>query len=54
MKMIISWSVRHWQYWLMVMRVVDMVVWQKQGGGASILHSDRGSQFISGDYQWQG
>lgn len=35
----------------MVMRAVEMAVWQKQGGGASILHSDRGSQFTSGDYQ---
>ncbi len=35
----------------MVMRAVEMAVWQKQGVGASILHSDRGSQFTSGDYQ---
>lgn len=35
----------------MVMRAVEMAVWQKQGTGSSILHSDRGSQFTSGDYQ---
>ena len=35
----------------MVMRSVDMAIWQRQGSGSVILHSDRGSQFISGDYQ---
>ncbi len=35
----------------MVMRAVEMAVWQKQGIEMPILHSDRGSRFISGDYQ---
>lgn len=28
-----------------------MAVWQRQGSGSVILHSDRGSRFRSGDYQ---
>ena len=32
-------------------RQVQMAVWQRQGTGPVILHSDRGSQFRSGDYQ---
>ena len=35
----------------MVLRAVDMAIGQRQGGCSVILHSDRGSQFISGDYQ---
>jgi len=35
----------------MVLRAVEMAVWQRQGDGPVILHSDRGSQFRSGDYQ---
>jgi len=35
----------------MVMRAVEMAVWQRQGAADVILHSDRGSQFTSGDYQ---
>lgn len=35
----------------MVMRAVEMAIWQRQGGWSVILHSDRGSQFLSGDYQ---
>ena len=35
----------------MVVRAVQMAVWQRQGRGPVILHSDRGSQFRSGDYQ---
>ena len=50
-KLVIGWSMHHRQDRQMVMRAVEMAVWQKQGGGASILHSDRGSQFTSGDYQ---
>lgn len=35
----------------MVIRAVQMAVWQRQGGDEVILHSDRGSQFRSGNYQ---
>lgn len=35
----------------MVIRAVQMAVWQRQGSEPVILHSDRGSQFRSGDYQ---
>lgn len=50
-KLVIGWSMHHRQDRQMAMRAVEMAVWQKQGVGASILHSDRGSQFTSGDYQ---
>lgn len=35
----------------LVMRPVEMALWHPQGDGCVILHSDRGSQFRSGDYQ---
>ena len=35
----------------MVVRAVQMAVWQRMGGSELILHSDRGGQFISGTYQ---
>lgn len=35
----------------MVIRAVQMAVWQRQGAEPVILHSDRGSQFRSGEYQ---
>lgn len=35
----------------MVIQAVQMAVWQRQGHASLILHSDRGSQFRSGDYQ---
>ncbi len=35
----------------MVIRAVQTAVWQRQGNEPVILHSDRGSQFRSGDYQ---
>ena len=35
----------------MVIRAVQMAVWQRQGSDPVILHSDRGRQFRSGDYQ---
>ncbi len=50
-KLVIGWSMHHRQDRRMVMRAVEMAVWQKQGDGSSVLHSDRGSQFTSGDYQ---
>ncbi|MBM95580.1 MAG: IS3 family transposase [Oceanospirillaceae bacterium] len=50
-KLVIGWSMHHRQDRQMVMRAVEMAVWQKQGTVMPILHSDRGSQFTSGDYQ---
>ena len=35
----------------MVIRAVQTAVWQRQGSDPVILHSDRGSQFRSRDYQ---
>ncbi len=35
----------------MVVRAVQMAVWQRSGSSEIILHSDRGGQFISGTYQ---
>lgn len=35
----------------MVIRAVEMAVWQRRNTGTVILHSDRGSQFRSADYQ---
>ena len=50
-KLIIGWSMHHRQDRQMVIRAVEMAVWQRQGGWSVILHSDRGSQFRSSDYQ---
>lgn len=48
---IVGWSAHDWQDRQMVLRAVQMAVWQRQGSHEVILHSDRGSQFRSGDYQ---
>lgn len=50
-KLVIGWSMYHRQDRQMVIRAVEMAIWQRQGGWSVILHSDRGSQFRSGDYQ---
>ena len=50
-KLVIGWSMHHRQDRQMVIRAVEMAVWQRQGGWSVILHSDRGSQFRSSDYQ---
>jgi putative transposase len=50
-KLVIGWSMHHRQERQMVLRAVEMAIWQRQGGWSVILHSDRGSQFRSGDYQ---
>ena len=50
-KLVIGWSMHHRQDRQMVLRAVEMAIWQRQGGWSVILHSDRGSQFRSGDYQ---
>jgi putative transposase len=35
----------------MVIRSIEMAIWQRQGGWPVILHSDRRTQFRSGYYQ---
>ena len=50
-KLVIGWSMHHRQDRQMVLRAVEMAVWQRQGSEPVILHSDRGSLFRSGDYQ---
>lgn len=50
-KLALGWSMHHRQDRQMVMRAVEMAIWQRQGGWSVILHSDRGSQFRSSDYQ---
>lgn len=48
---IVGWSMHHRQDRKMVIRAVQMAVWQRQERHRLILHSDRGSQFRSGNYQ---
>ncbi|MGV8675452.1 IS3 family transposase [Pseudomonas aeruginosa] len=50
-KRVVGWSMNHQQGRQMVIRAVKMAVWQRQQSDPVILHSDRGSQFRSGDYQ---
>lgn len=50
-KLVMGWSMHHRQDRHMVVRAVQMAVWQRQGSDEVILHSDRGGQFISGTYQ---
>jgi putative transposase len=50
-KLVVGWSMHHRQDRHMVVRAVQMAVWQRTGGSETILHSDRGGQFISGTYQ---
>ena len=50
-KLVMGWSMHHRQDRHMVVRAVQMAVWQREGDAEVILHSDRGGQFISGTYQ---
>ena len=50
-KLVMAWSMHHRQDRHMVVRAVQMAVWQREGISSVILHSDRGGQFISGTYQ---
>lgn len=49
--LVLGWSMHHRQDRHMVIRAVEMAVMQREGGWSVILHSDRGGQFISADYQ---
>jgi len=50
-KLVVGWSMHHRQDRQMVIRAVEMAVWQRQSNCDVVLHSDRGSQFRSNDYQ---
>ena len=50
-KLVVGWSMHHRQDRYMAIRAVQMAVWQRQQRGKVILHSDRGCQFTSTDYQ---
>lgn len=50
-KLVVGWAMHHRQDRHMVIRAVEMAVWQRQEVGTVILHSDRGCQFTSADYQ---
>lgn len=50
-QLVVEWSMHHRQDRQMVIRAIEMAVWQREGQGQIILHSDRGSQFRSFDYQ---
>ena len=48
-KLVLGWSMHHRQDRHMVIRAVEMAIWQRQGGWSVILHSDRGCQ---GGFKW--
>lgn len=48
---IVGWSTHARQDRQMVIRAVQMAVWQRQGSHEVILHSDRGSQVRCRDYR---
>ena len=50
-KIVVGWSMNHRMYRQMVIRAVEAATWQRQGSHPVILHSDRGSQFTSGEYR---
>lgn len=48
---IVGWSMSHRQTRELVMQTVLMALWQREDRTPVILHSDRGCQFTSGEYQ---
>lgn len=50
-QLIVGWSMHHRQDRQMVIRAIEMAVWQRQSDEEIVVHSDRGSQFRSFDYQ---
>jgi putative transposase len=48
---IVGWSMGHRQTRELVLQAVLMALWQRQDRSPVILHSDRGCQFTSGEYQ---
>lgn len=49
--LVVGWSMSHSMEKQLVIQAVLMAVWQKGHDRPSILHSDRGSQFTSHEYQ---
>lgn len=50
-RQVIGWSMSHRMEKQLVIQAVLMALWQKQSTTAVILHSDRGSQYTSHEYQ---
>ncbi len=50
-KLVVGWSMSPVQDRYLVIQAVLMAVWQRKTEGTVILHSDRGTQFTSGEYQ---
>jgi putative transposase len=48
---IVGWSMSHHQTRELVLQAVLMALWQRADRSPVILHSDRGCQFTSGEYQ---
>lgn len=48
---IVGWSMSHRQTRELVLQAVLMALWQRTDRAPVILHSDRGCQFTSGEYQ---
>ena len=48
---IVGWSMSHHQTRDLVLQAVLMALWQREDRSPVILHSDRGCQFTSGEYQ---
>jgi putative transposase len=48
---VIGWSMSHRMEKQLVMQAILMALWQKGHKGSVILHSDRGSQYTSHEYQ---
>jgi putative transposase len=48
---VVSWSMSHRQDRQLVIQAVLMALWQRQDRSPVILHSDRGTQFTSDEYQ---
>lgn len=48
---VVGWSMSHMQDRQLVVQAVLMALWQREGRESVILHSDRGCQFTSDEYQ---
>jgi len=48
---VVGWSMSRGQDRQLVLQAVLMALWQRESRQPVILHSDRGCQFTSGDYQ---
>ena len=50
-RLVVGWSMRHHQDRQLVVQAVLMALWQRKHDRPVILHSDRGCQFTSEEYQ---